>query len=336
MLDAALGRWFDGRDPCLSHHHTSTGAFAVGITLYPVVPPKVVAIAQDTYLTPTYPIADPDLPAPAPTPKYGQDSTFAVGRVAPAGYDAGKTPADLKPRMEDLLGIFAAGDGTGMARRLFTRFFSKLSKVEYFIDKDLDAAADAHDNVRYFCNAALNAPASASAPPPVVGKSYIHQALKAADWDLNKLTTATGLGVPAFNKGDKYFETGDFNNGLGLMINGVQYVYVLALHYGYDKDNKQYCIHLKYLFYDVFGLDDDDLQEFGITNAKAIAARAGTTTSRFIPIVGPLASPATDLADRKITAALGIVAWWQLQHQHGYAPLLTRASVERTFVKPAV
>jgi hypothetical protein len=48
-------------------------------------------------------------------------------------------------------------------------------------------------------------------------------------------------------------------------------------------------------FYDVFGLDDDDLREFG-----AASDSFGSST-----------------------ASVGITAWWQLQHQHGYAPLVT-------------
>jgi hypothetical protein len=28
-------------------------------------------------------------------------------------------------------------------------------------------------------------------------------------------------------------------------------------------------------------------------------------------------------------AAVGITAWWQLQHQHGYAPLVTRIVIEK-------
>ncbi|TVR60425.1 MAG: hypothetical protein EA420_14215 [Candidatus Competibacteraceae bacterium] len=116
-----------------------------------------------------------------------------------------------------------------------------------------------------------------------------------------------GLGVPAFNLGSKAFSTKDFNNGLGLMINGVQYVYVVATHYNYDSVTKKYCITLKFIFYDVFGLDDDDLKEFGASSDSVFSS----------------------------SAAIGITAWWQLQHQHGYAPLVTRIVLERTYEAPA-
>ena len=33
-------------------------------------------------------------------------------------------------------------------------------------------------------------------------------------------------------------------------------------------------------------------------------------------------------------AAVGITAWWQLQHQHAYAPLVTRIVLENTYEVP--
>ena len=167
------------------------------------------------------------------------------------------------------------------------------------------AAAARHQNIIFFCHAALSAPTSAFRS---VGRTRIHQALKTAGWDINRLVRPTDLGVPALNIGNKAFSTGDFNNGLGLMINGIQHAYVIATHYHYDAAAGRYCIRLRYVFYDVFGLDDDDLTEFG-------AASDAWTAS---------------------TAAKGITAWWQLQHQHGYAPLVTRIVVEMSHEAPAV
>ena len=111
----------------------------------------------------------------------------------------------------------------------------------------------------------------------------------------------TDLGVPAFNQGTASLGTGDFGNGLAVMINGVQHVVVVAKEYSYDACAQQYRIKLEYVMYDVFGLDDDDLQQYGGSGFfSSIAGR-------------------------------GITAWWQLQHQHGYAPLITRISFEREF-----
>jgi hypothetical protein len=82
---------------------------------------------------------------------------------------------------------------------------------------------------------------------------------------------------------------------------------LLANCYAYDPKDAKYLIGLKYVFYDVFGLDDDDVNEYGAKSES-------------------LTTPA---------AAVGITAWWQLQHQHRYAPLVTRIILERTFEVPA-
>lgn len=263
-------------------------------------PPVIAAIARDSYLTPRIPFPDPVHLQFIPPPMYGQDTTSGYGRLAPKQQSVGKTPAELAPKMRKLLDTFAAGDRSGMARRLVETFLRKQSGVAYFDDDDLNFAAAKHPNIQFFCKAALSAPGS---PPPPPGKKRIHQALKDASWDIAKLTAPTDLGVPAFNIGNKAMRTQDFNNGLGLMINGVQYVYVLAQGYSYDSRARRYWIALKYIFYDVFGLDDDDLEEFGATSDSFTSS----------------------------SASVGITAWWQLQHQHGYAPLVTRIVFERTF-----
>lgn len=277
---------------------------ALSCTQFPV-PPKVVAIAYDRYLKPSTPFPDPvNLGAVLP-PKYGQDIESGIGRAAPGGQSVGTTAEALKAKMRKLLSIFASGDKSGMAIRLFDQFLVDTCRpVAFFDDPKLNIAAGMHQNIREFCSAALSAPNS---PYKSAGRTRIHQALKAANWDLNKLIMPSDLGVPAFNIGNKAFSTDDFNNGLGLMINGVQYAYVVATHYNYDRAKRTYCIALKYIFYDVFGLDDDDLDEFGASSDSAFSS----------------------------DAAIGITAWWQLQHQYGYAPLVTRFIVERTYEAPA-
>lgn len=81
----------------------------------------------------------------------------------------------------------------------------------------------------------------------------------------------------------------------------------MAQGYHYDAKAGKYCISLRYLFYDVFGLDDDDLKEYGAASDSIFSLAAG----------------------------VGITAWWQLQHQHGYRPLVTRISVDKTYEAPA-
>lgn len=80
---------------------------------------------------------------------------------------------------------------------------------------------------------------------------------------------------------------------------------VIAKAYRLDRARSEYSIKLEYVFYDVFGLDDDDLREYG--------ADGGWFDS---------------------DAAQGITAWWQLQHQQGYVPLITRIAFEKDFTVP--
>lgn len=270
--------------------------------LPPIFPPRLVASASDRYLTPTNPFPDAaNLPSTA-LPRYGQDITFGLRRPAPAGQNVGSTRADLDPKMRRLLGEFAGNDRSGMARRLFDAFLLPQRGVTYFDDPALNPAAAGHPHIQHFVTASLGA---GSAPPPG-GVVRIHQALRTAGWDVRRIIAPSDLGVPAFNTGMSYFGSGDFGNGLAVMINGVQYAYVLATHYWYDAPAARYTIRLRYIFYDVFGLDDDDLREYG-------AMQDGMLNS---------------------TAGVGITAWWQLQHQHGYAPLVTRIMIDREFTVP--
>ncbi|HEY3742275.1 MAG TPA: hypothetical protein VGL53_20635, partial [Bryobacteraceae bacterium] len=64
---------------------------------------------------------------------------------------------------------------------------------------------------------------------------------------------------------------------------------------------------LKFVMYDIFGLDDDDLDSYGAASDSVWHSNA----------------------------AIGITAWWQLQHQWGYAPLVTRVIVVKSYDAPA-
>jgi len=272
---------------------------------YPVAPPKIIVSANDRITKPENASQDKYLPGPAP--KYGQDFTYGIGRRAPKGQSVGTTVAELRPRMERLLRFFADGDDTGMARRLFDKFLAKQNTVYYFDDNDLNAAAAQHENITEFCAEALGAgwPYGISPSP---GKTRIHQALKAANWDIGKVAVPIDMKTPAFSNGSKYRSTGDFNNGLGLMINGIQYAYGIVTHYRHDATIGFYCMNVKFVFYDVFGVDDDDLRQYGADNGEGQLS---------FSLMGQ-----------------GITAWWQLQHQFGYPPLVTRCVVNKTFTVP--
>lgn len=295
----------------------------------PLQPPKVVAIAKDGYLKPKFPFPDQANLPPMFVPKYGEDITSSVGRAAPEGQSVGETADELKLKMRKLLGIFASGDKSGMASRLFDAFLKKQSDVTYFEDPALNLAAANHANVKDFCGFALSAPNSAHISG---GKKRIHQALRDANWDINKVIIPADLGVPAFNQGEKMLGTGDFKNGLGVMVNGVQYAYVIATNYHYDKNEGKYCITLKFIFYDVFGLDDDDLSEYGSQTGKLHIPVLIPLPLPF-PLLQPIIRPTVSL---DLPAAAGITAWWQLQHQHGYKPLVTRIVVEKNYEVMAI
>ena len=192
-----------------------------------------------------------------------------------------------------------------MARRLFEKYKKKQSHVMIFSDHSLNIIVSRHPNIKEFCSRALFAPNS---PFKSAGQVRIHQALKNANWDINKIVIPTNLGFSAFNLGSKVFSTQDFNNGLGVMINGVQHAYVIAIHYYYDKLNAKYHIKLRFVFYDVFGLDDEDLNEYGAESDNWMSLNK---------------------------ANVGITAWWQLQHQYAYAPLVTRIVLENSYEVPA-
>jgi hypothetical protein len=270
--------------------------------LFRLAQPKIILIATDKILKPTTTVVDPKLPG-GYSLGFGQDLSFSKGaqaRTQPHGPSVGMTTASLESKMRRLLSIFARNDPPGKAQRLFDAFLAPQSAVLFWSDKDLNAAADVHPHIKSFISLALNAPNSPERTP---GKR-IHQALESAGWDINAAVPAAG-GVPAFNVGKKEWQTGDFGNGLGVMINSIQHAIVIAKEYYYDRCNGEYYIKLEYVFYDVFGLDDDDLMEFG--------ADGGIIDSN---------------------ASQGITAWWQLQHQHGYAPLITRIAIERQFRVP--
>ena len=273
------------------------------VPLAPIVPPRLVATAIDSGMKGTNPFPDPDLPTGV-VPKYGPDLLFGTGGVAPSKYSVGTVEKDLQAKMRKLPGIFARNDLSGMATRIFNSFLTPQTKVDYFDDMDLSKAASMHSNILFFCDAALNAP---NMPHFNAGHGRIHQALKEANWDLSKAGCPSDLGVPAFNNGNKYVQSGDWGNGLALMIDGVQHVYVLATKYAYDKASGEYGIELQYRFYDVFGLDDTDLRSYG-----------ASSDGLFTP-----------------AAEVGITAWWQLQHQFNYAPLITRIVLTRTYTVAA-
>lgn len=272
---------------------------------YHLTRPFLIAIARDSTIVTRVNLTVNDDALNGRVIELGQDMQWRRDTPAPGGQSVGTDEATLATEMRGLLGQFASNDPSGKASRLIEQFLAHKDgpHPEVFTDADLDSAVAAHENFISFSNRTLAAPGTEGANPP---RPRIHQALRAAGWNINNVRQLSGLGVPAFNIGSKWRGTGDFGNGLGLMINGVQYVFVFVEDYDYDSCRGTYVIRLKFVLYDVFGLDDDDLREYGSSGGMFSTA-----------------------------AGRGITAWWQLQHQFYYRPLLTRAIVYRTFTVPA-
>ncbi|WP_282178205.1 hypothetical protein [Vibrio nereis] len=218
----------------------------------------------------------------------------------------------LKERFAYLKRVFASGDKSGMTDDIFNKFLSQArTGVDFFTDDRLTNKAKNHENINYFCDAAAKKVLASflisknSNDNTIRGPLYSNR--RAIDFDGYKIipprNPITNLGLPAFNKGSKIFSTQDFDNGLGLLINGVQYAYIFVEEFGLNSIGIPK-IRFKFLFYDVFGLDDDDLYEYG-----------------------------TSIKDNALgfAAAQGINSWWQLQHQFNYKPVITRIPITKEY-----
>ena len=181
---------------------------------------------------------------------------------------------------------------------------------------------------------------------PQSPNSRIHQALQASAWDVNSATVCNPV-APAFNDGAGHdmnvaivLRSGDFGNGLFVMIDSVTHVLVFVNSYEYDRCRQQYTISSTFELYDSFGIDEDDIRKFGTGSErwqKAVNARKAAEAAKIAAVVAQsdLGQAAAEIARLEaqeiIDAAEGITAWWQLQHQFNYAPLITKATVKRTF-----
>lgn len=259
----------------------------------------LIAQATDQYLTQSIPFEVPDFGLTNNRLLFGQDITHGTHGAQRRKNSVADNEQELRTKMRRLVSIFGTDDDTGMVERLFDRFLERNRLVEIFEDEDMNEAMGKHANFIAFSDRVLAAPGTPGANP---NKIRIHQALKRASWDIAEVPFIDDLGILAFNLGSSWRRTGDFAEGLAVMINGVQYVLVYCEWYAYNAWAGTYDIQLRFVLYDVFGLDDDDMDEYG----------AESDWNMF-------------------SAAHGITAWWQLQHCYNYAPLVTRGVVTRTF-----
>lgn len=275
--------------------------------IFELVSPKIIAIASHVP-EPLTAFADPDLPG-SPFLPLAEDATHATGRSLPNNAPSqGDSVDELEPKMRKLLNWFAHDDADGKAERLFDHFLNPQTAPAFWSDDDLTSSLDTHPKINGFISRAMNSPVN----PDTSEYHRIHQALEAASWDINAMTAPTDLGTPAVNLGNMFTifswppgkSTGDFANGLGVMINDFTHVVAVATSYHYNRCNNEYTLDIDFVFYDVFGLDDEDIEDDGAD--------------------GGFDSEASE----------GLNAWWQLQHQHNYAPPITRAVIQRSFTVP--
>jgi hypothetical protein len=275
---------------------TTTGVLQVGLAEDPVVVQK--RKAKNSFRVGRTAAQNGNGFIPAIPMTFGQDFEFGAGGTIPGGKPSqGANAAALVRQMEELREEVSRNDVGNLSAAYMGRFTSNVGQRLLLSSTTYNARLSSHKNIQHFMEATLAAPGLAQRG---AGKVGLHQALVRKNMDISAVALISDLGVPALNIGDPglFRNTGDWNNGLAFMVNGIQYVFVFVTYYCYNQKAHKYDITLEYHFFDVFGLDDDDVLEYG---------------GSFFDF------------------AQGVTAWWQLQHQYGYAPHITRGITSRTF-----
>lgn len=320
--------------------------------------PKLVAYGSDSQTisnqiaatglqyTTKDPVVEGLVGADAPTMLFAEDATFSDSRSLPNSYanpqdqiaDRVMFPQEFRildrsraarvERLRDWVSkalAAAKNDDTGFAGRYFDHMFGPLSapralsEVKFHEDEDLNRIAKYHVMVGDFCDLVLNAPGDRQS-----NNFRLHQALEAADWDINRIRSIDDLGVPAFKDYgwiDQVFLGNDMGNGLTLTVHGLQHASAVVKEYCYDSDARKYSLKLTCFLYDAFGIDTDDLVEFGQPKHAFVDLSendgAFDDVKEFVRLHRPLAS--------------AMNAWWLLQHSYGFAPLITRIVMEKEY-----
>jgi hypothetical protein len=230
---------------------------------------------------------------------FGNDITFGVGGKLPFGEEVSSVETDLRTI---ILALPRTYDTTTKATNEFNEFLKKNTSPQLYSDPALDTTVASDDNFIAFSDFTVNAPSLGHYDP---SRIRLHQALKMNGWNINKVVELVGLGVLAFNAGNPYpiINSGEHANGLTIMIDTVAHTLVFVKDYSYSASRGKYDIELVYELYDAFGLDDDDMAKAGY-KSKLV---------------------------NRLEENRGFTAWWQLQHQFAYAPLVTKVSITRRF-----
>jgi hypothetical protein len=265
--------------------------------------------------------------------QFDDEINFGTGGKLPFGEEVSKFEPDIKKRIlfqpateadlrqKILVLPKTYGYSTQpMAANEFNAFLMKNSAVHIYTDPHLDQTVLSDDHFKAFSDFTLNAPGLGHYDP---ARPRLHQFLQIVGWNINYVTPQklkdfskkNPWGVLAFDEGSRQVPipimgtSGDFANGLKIMIDSVCHTLIFVKDYSYSSKSNKYDIELLFELYDGFGLNDANIH---------LAGYKAQTGNRF---------PENE----------GFTAWWQLQHQLAYAPLVTKVSVTRRFTDvPAI
>lgn len=145
--------------------------------------------------------------------------------------------------------------------------------------------------------------------------------LKQVNWDLSKIkeNDLVRFDNVAFNTSTNH------DNGLTILIDAVEHIEVYIEEYKLVTNNKYY-LKLKFILYDTFGLDLEDVKKFGKRNS--------TSGWRYV------SDWDNDTAKIYVqnNYGIGFTSWWLLQHKFNHKPYVTKSVlfVEGNFDKGEV
>jgi type VI secretion system secreted protein VgrG len=228
-----------------------------------------------------------------------------------------------------------------MVKRIFKAFTDneggKRNEIQLFRDPELNLAAANHENCIDFCRFAMSSTDMKAEVWQDMGLTEkpkrIHQILYDAGWDINNVSkdSIRDLGIPAFNKKPSLwhpFEWRDIVSGLLLSVDTIPHVHVWVKKYDYRSCIKKYDIELTFVLYDAFGLDIKDLIVVDEKRDDSLLIAGMVRDAAQDQLLPPPASNEEIVTEE---AVKGFTAWWQLQHQHDFWPLITQMVVSRRF-----
>ena len=245
----------------------------------PAVPalPRVIGSKSQSYLADS-PVKiafnDPDY-LPGIRPAFGQDLQFSGGSKAREIQDwqwltsDASTEATLRADMQRLRFTFSITDRQEISNSLVEEFFTPRDHVVAFTRESLNDVTKAHPSFITYRANMINE----------FGRRF-----ERVGFNLRSFGRIQNIPLPNFRR------FADRLRGTFFMVDRLAHTYTLLTDIEFDPNGRSYHCKFRFLFYDVFGLDDNDVRRYGLNS--------------------------------------GVRAWWLLQHQYGYAPLVTRIVVD--------